>query len=311
MSTVKGIDVSNNIWLGKLSYVEIFMDCAKLYPDFLDHFKFDIITDSSGKKYLVSDVMETDKSYSFIVKHPNFHPFCREDVPQSNVRSKGLVFIRAMNLKDLTESEFDSFDLQRQSECDNVKELIEFTFNSKIATLTVGHLVAFLSRSLNEFVNDPHFGFRLEGIDGKRESIQLESRLLKRIRELVYNPIPREFLTELAPENRINYIIMRAYLNVISRNDAMLLFPEWKLKFKEYGNFIEKLVLKIGKVYRKEEDDTEFYKFARSIVFNYLIPIKGFNEYKSSKESDSIIRESLIDPQHTYTILKGYELFGQ
>lgn len=299
IATTKGIDVSNNYWLGDMNYTNIFMELLNKYPLFNDYARFSVEDNK-----LVSEGLDKEYCYTFIMKHNNFHPYSKQE--------NGLVFIQSTDLRTLESKQEESFyDLEVQKKITNIKTVLEKGLKQKLNGMNVGHLVSYSSRSLDDYLKNTLFGFKLVSKDSRREDLLIESYLLKRIREIVYNPIPKEYMNQINSKDRINFIIMRSYLHETNRTDSLKLFPEWKEKFTVYSKFIDQLLINIAKVYRKDpESELPIYKFAQLIVAKYLIPFRGISVYKSGRDTDNTIKNLIIDPQHTFTLLSGYNIIN-
>jgi hypothetical protein len=237
MSTIKGIDVSNNVF-NTLTYKEMFnesLECMGIIPqEFYDS-------------------LNKNTSYTFGFKHPDLHPFMEgKGTPIYKVWFVQMVEIKqGLEHMDISTHE-DYFKINRSSIWEKIP-------NHRISTLqikSIGAMFNKLKLSYEQFINKGVvcYGFILvaknhnDFIDERDYSVlMLESSLLKFIRELYYD----ESYTGFSKEkhlNRTKTIIINSFLD----NNRTELFSRLFPQFMEKLNSIMKLELKItDQIYEK------------------------------------------------------------
>ena len=99
-----------------------------------------------------------------------------------------------------------------------------------------------------------HYGYIFRGSFeelGENSNILIESSLMKKIRQLVYN-LPHKDELIFNNENIIDYITLRAYLNYSNSKVFIDLFPQYSRYYEKYKNFINELVNRILQCYRNK-----------------------------------------------------------
>jgi len=214
LGTTNSYEMNDCKFMGSKTYMGLLSDIIKQYPEF------------SFEK------LDIHYSYCIGFKHQNMHLFSAD--------KQKAWFIQKTNLETMVTDYTNITGLENQgiiTEKPNFDTLIET--NNKA-----------LRNYLKEFRID--FGYILRGefAESKEQSnILLESTLLKKIRQLIYN-FPRELTMNLTNENRLGYIILRAYLNYSNRKIFIDLFPQYQRKFDEYKELINNLVTRIVQCYR-------------------------------------------------------------
>lgn len=215
MSSTNGYDVSNHTWMGPRTYSETLHLILQKY-----NFNF----------------KNLNKSHCYCIgfRHHEFHPLLKDPqcawiVQVCNVSDANTAAPRITLVSDeiglpvqrpVVATTRDVFPAEDRSLIDYFKSI--------------------------ENAGEPHihYGFVLRAAD---DNILVESKLLQRIRQIMYN-IPydkKKSSAGISSENRLNYVVLRAYLSKRDRNLFLNLFPQFIGKFKHYDSVFSKLANRI------------------------------------------------------------------
>jgi hypothetical protein len=294
MSSSNGYEINTYLWMGPLSYEAAFKDVATKYPEFS------------------FDRLDKSKCYTIGFRHNDFHPLLTD--PSS------AWFIQSVDLNTLVVSFDESIGLPFQ---EKVKITNSDQFYKELHELR---------ESLNNYVHSARgnganptirYGLILRGkfeTRGSSANVFLESELMKRIRQLMYN-LPKEKTTKMTIDNnnRLEYSILRAYLNYTSARYTFInLFPQYASQYEKYSNIINKLVTRIVQSYRNKnvhavvvkkmngsgsntnnnnEDKTSSYIDKLTSAFiEHLNQNERVNAF--DPQSKNIIHDYIVDPKY-------------
>lgn len=81
MASTNSYDLTNCLFMGELTYGEIFMDLLKNYPMFVDKYGIKLTTFDDGVKYFTSSPeLSRSFSYTFIMHHHNLQPIGEDGI---------------------------------------------------------------------------------------------------------------------------------------------------------------------------------------------------------------------------------------
>jgi hypothetical protein len=294
LATTNGFDVTPIVWLSSSTYGEIFFETLKLYPEALQSTGLRLES-RDNKMVLVSDKLRTDVCHSFTLTNYKLHPF------QKN--AEGLVHIQSLKITNdqIYEAKEDGdifLDVPVQSPL-TTEELSQFSPN-----MIVEDLYKFSTEhDLQFFVEHPLYGFLLRSRSSGTD-ILLESKLLRRIRQLVYQQLPKNLLPRIHPDHRLTFIALRAFLHhppqtrFSSRKDFLLIFPEWKEKFNSFNQYMDELSADILAVLHRRSENPFAVSVVNEIIYPRCNPILLTNV--------KAVKDALLRPEYTYTIFFGY-----
>lgn len=265
LGTTNGYEMNNMRWMGPKTYEEMFNEITRFYPEFsLDKF---------------------DKKYSYCIgfKHHSNQIFTNE--PQH------AWFIQRTNLETLISDTVNKTGLPLQKPTKiifNYKDLINT--NDKA-----------LRNYLRTSERPIHYGYILRGDFGElgeNSNVLLESTLIKKIRQLVYN-LPRESTITFTHFNRLEYVILRAYINYSNRKIFIDLFPQFSKYYDIYREFINNLVYRIVQCYRNRNiklRPTQKVDQLASIFIGYINKGAKINSFDDNCKS--IIYDYVVDIEY-------------
>lgn len=245
MSSTNGYAVESFKWMGSTTYMEAFMETLP---------KFDF------------DQLDKTHCYSIGFRNKRFHPFAADLPTAWLIRNYDLV-----NKCDVVDEEIGvpmQRPVTRRSICDtvdaddfyaNMLSINEKSLDIYISRLientkkipsndTLDTIACEIAHERNSKLMNPsvHYGFILRreiAADDYNSNIMLESTLFKKIRQFVYNLPKGERMRKLKARgvvidesNRLNYCMLRNYLDRSNRDTFVRLFPGF---FREYQRYDE------------------------------------------------------------------------
>lgn len=316
MSSTNGYDVGEYKWIGPRTYNEVFWSVAALYPEFS------------------LDKLDTNLSYSIVFRSPEFHQF-PADRPKMFVVSAynrttlkpvykiniGIPMQQALDIAAHTETTEDTPTSQQLkvlvSRCNDALTVYlknlgltpeQFTQPSKIPS---EELLARASKVDPSAIN---YGYILRGTNF---NIMIESTLLKKIRQFMYNLPKGERLRELTSRGviidnttRTDYCALRAFLNRRDRQTFYNLFPQFAPKFAHYENIINQLSMRVLQCFKNKKTKSKLASSSatdaayESVVldkvavcmYDYINNKEKINVYDSS--AISIITDYIVDSRY-------------
>ena len=206
ISTTSGYEMNNVQW-NNITYQQALDEILKTYNITFDDLK-----------------LSKDKCYSFIIKHPNFHPFWEDNKPTYKI-----VFIQSVVLAtgiiNKVNDVHDNLSIIRKLECNNVHELFKNAKQAKDPN--VKYLFGYILRS-----------------DYNIPNLLIESSLLINIRKLAYDNNLKKF-SQNNKLDHINSFKLSAYLSRKSHTQFLELFPQYRDDFKYFDSVINKVINRI------------------------------------------------------------------
>jgi hypothetical protein len=196
IATYTSYDISNYRRFSDLKYIDAIRETLILYPKFN------------------WDKLDKDKCYTLCFSHPAFHPLQKQP---------SMSYIQCYDLLNST----------------YVVQNIGIPEQSTITISNPSNMIKSLNNTLHDYLRGqkPNFGYLLvdktKGMNDK-QIILMESKLMKTVRQLVYN-IPKKMTL-----NCELYITLKAFLSIHNRL-FIRLFPQYKSTFDKYYAFINDL----------------------------------------------------------------------
>lgn len=225
IATTNGYDVSDLIWAGKKTYRQVFDEVIVEFPEF----KF--------------DALDKTIAYTIGFHHPEFHPF-----KGTNEKEKNAWLIYTTSPTEV------QIGIPLQKRVTGVFEMQDF--------------IALSKNSMDKFIEDKSvlYGFIMRHKTdqyGQFSNVVIESRLLKRIRDIVYNDksgrLDPHHAEYIGSEKRMSYIALKSYLDINNREIFIMLFPQYQGDYNKYEKCITELAKRIisGKESKTECLDNE------------------------------------------------------
>jgi len=287
ISTRNGYSMRNVKWLSK-TYGEVFDELLKDY-------KIDL------------SKLDKDYSYSFIFRHKDFHLHAQNE--------KNLLYLtKIVNIKLLN---------KYINDIDNISNTIEILKKANIA-LTKDNLNNFglnevkLQTEVNtdiyqlkkKFMKTFHdssnkvLGWIVRGdydTYGQLSTILLETSLMNIIRESLYNYTTAEkiLLKDNEKINRLNYIILRSYLNPKINHMFVNIFPNLKSHYEYLDNIFNDTAKKIITIQNFEIDNCD-----KPVEQEYILKIKKMTKlFENRPEIKDLVYSNVNDREKTFKIL--------
>lgn len=245
-------DVSNIIWIGTKTYVEIFKDLVdRLYPEFATETGMRILG-SEGNYFLDFTKLDKNKAYTIGFRHYDFHPI--KDDPEK------IWQIQVIDLADPFNAEpadFDNclpvFDMQEyvdKNTINSVDDIIALTENS-VENATVGKkpLGSYAAAAASDdlpLIKTYNYGYLLSstdrGVTKENSSILIPSEFLKKIRDIHYMDWGSSKIN-IDKSNIHNVKIMRSLLGPTKKKELFIaIHPEAEEQMVQFTKFIDEII---------------------------------------------------------------------
>lgn len=237
MSSSNGYEINKFQWMGDKTYEQALRDVLNKYPDFS------------------FDKLDKRRCYTIGFRHSDFHPLLSD--PAS------AWFIQSTEIDNSSEHNFA---------LSTSDDIIGLPLQTKVVIETQDQFYNALTQcnnALNNYMNSVrrndgkdisalsiNYGLVIRGnftTLGASANIFIESELMKKIRQLMYN-LPKDHgRNQINHSNRMEYTILRAYLNYTSARYMFInLFPQFAPQYEKYSNIISKIVNRITQSYRNK-----------------------------------------------------------
>lgn len=208
MSTAHGFDVSNLKWFSDTTYGEAFESLFKQYE-----FSY--------------DKLDVKRCYTIGFRHPGFHPLATDPAKMWFVQS---VDVGTQEI----DNHCDFLPEQTVVKLNSMNGLVEAS-NSALDEYFIG-----LRRDDKQIAHN--YGYILRGPAeslGPAAAIIVESTLMRKVRQLVYNvPKSKHINTALITNHneRLQFMVLQAYMSATSRYVMYNLFPQFIENYKHFEN---------------------------------------------------------------------------
>lgn len=313
MSSTNGYDVSNYKWIGPKTYTEAFSDVAAMYPNF-----------SFAK-------LDPNCSYTIVFRHPDFHQFAAGSTMYASVISCfnvttckqvykfdiGIEGQKPVDMKTVMQLD-DAAEPTQKEQFTYLQQSNSNALNNYLAAVVTANATPdqVLARAKTADPASIHYGYILRS---GTANVILESTLLKKIRQFMYN-LPRgDKLKELLAAGviidnttRTRYCTLRAFLSPADRKLFFDLFPQFHADTVQYATMLSQLSLRILNCFKNKKarsrlststvdstTSTNSVMLDRIAVhmFDYISSKEKLNVYGS--DSQSIINDYIVDSRYT------------
>lgn len=243
ISTTRGYKMLHQTW-DALTYREMIETALKKTCDI----SFDELCEK----------LDQNICYTFGFKHPNIHPFKEgnSDDPYN------FWFVQAQNPETRQRHNLPRISIPKQKKVDGITD-VKVLFN-------------ILKRSLSMFLSTGqiNYGFILTRKDKTDKNILLESSLMQKIRQMVYNKKVRfYFQQEYSPKLRA----VVNYFNVNTKALYISLFPQDLPVYAEIDNLMEKTIVDVMAKKNKQAQSGEIPEWFILHVYDYANNVIGEN----------------------------------
>lgn len=260
ISTLNGYDVGAYRWMGQKTYMETLAESF-----------YNLSRGAVGYEVPNMEVvfakLNKDNCYSLGFRHPDYHPFTAD--------SAGVWMIKSYNLKTQKEESMDELGFPQQIEISLESILPRAQYPGKsdtdyhrrvcdeIIEMCKKALVSFKKSNSNVRKNkntiensfNINYGFIFRApFDecGTQSNVSIESRLYSEIRKFIYNQPYRAADNKVGVsfDNRLNYSVLRAFLNYSVKHTFITLFPQFDTEFSACKTLVEEILDKVTKLAR-------------------------------------------------------------
>lgn len=307
ISTNKAYDANNLEFINNKTYLDVFNELLNIYPNF-----------NISK-------LDVNKCYTLCMKYSPYHPFIENHYENPNK----VIFIQSVDMY-----EFNTNKKLKINENEDLGFPVTEKYNiNDYSNLQNVYLI--LNNEINRFKKEnknenykPIFGFILRSSDFNRtknySNILLESNLLSKIRNLLYN---HNFTKKLhfynILENQNNVVINKNYYNMQSliclrifllKKDLNLfvnLFPQSKLVIKSYDLFLKyltKYIIKNFNVLSKSMINIDKLFKNEIVLDTYQLPCEMNINYNKLNKLVMIILSDLKDKKINLNVIENYDI---
>lgn len=274
-STSNAIDASNHTWLGASTYAMVLKELLGTHKNF-----------SFAK-------LQKNRCYTFVFKHPDFHPFMAESPRISLVQSVG-------DKMDISYTEDIGVPLCK---------MMSITYE-KMRTSADNALETFVrSRS----VDDINYGYILRSKTPEKRDYCIESTLMKYIRKTIYDLPPANTMqgSLSGPNQRIFYIVLRAIMVPDFHTYFLKVFPQFEDLWLWCDELLNNLANKVIVMHAGSNRDGASPTIEESTARILTEKLRHENININSSHAKSIITDFVRDTGNLSTlhmcILKVYE----
>lgn len=307
ISTNKAYDANNLLYADNKTYLDVFNEILNNYPNF------------------TVEKLNTNKCYTLCMKYHKFHPF----IENKNEKQNKLIFIQSVDIQEL--------NLNKKLKINNNEDIgLEITEIYDLKNFNnLQQIYLILSNEINRFKKEsslenykPLFGFILRSknfsITKNYSNILLESNLLSKIRNLIYNhnfTKKLHFYNVLENQNNINInknhynmlnlISLRIFLIKKDLNLFTLLFPQLKENIKFYDNFLKyltKYIIKNYNIFTKHLISIDKIFKNELQLDTHQIPIEININYFKLNKLVMIILSDLKEKQINLNVNENYDI---
>jgi hypothetical protein len=345
LSTSNGYDVSSLLWMGGLTFAEIFFDLAtRAYPDFCKQTGIALKKGPGDVTRLTFLHLDPHWCYTVGFRHHDFHPMKADPERMWQIQCTDLTGARpqvnqltapttlvatADGVLGAEKAVLGLPGLPWQVPCNRaalpavltsgkLRELGADAYDVAMAYIALRGPYALPPRPGSALPRELVYGFILRSRDpactGVCSDVLLESPLLARIRKIVYERAPRSVRPYLTPADRLEHNAMRAFLTANEREAFLALYPEWKTRFQHFKEFTENVVLLIITVLRQRALDPAScepaMRSATGDVARALIEHIARHENLAAfqKNTESIVRDYVLNPVYAFLFLRALQV---
>jgi hypothetical protein len=324
-------------WIGSTTYNQVLNAILSEFPDF---------------SY---DKLDKHKSYTIGFRHSEFHPLNDTKTPHAwfiqsadlssleikNNENIGLPIQQALSWNYILSSQMNSSInlsndnvLSTQGSSHPTQGSVNFTQGSlptnklplaheasaRVREILINTSNTALTKYLETGNKEIHYGYIFRSKTGRSPDLTVESELLKHIRQLVYN-LPKPFNTILTINelNRMDYVVLRAFMNPEYAYEFIQLFPQFRAKYNEYTTFFEnftQLIIlalqndkktcdSLEKAVEKSRDKEQRQLYAASVIVKHL----RIHYVTNHEQWQNLISEFLMNQKYLnvyFSCLRNY-----
>ena len=235
ISTSKAYDANNLIFVNNKTYKNVLDEILTQYPNFS------------------FDYLNKDKCYTFCIKYIQYHPF----IENLHYNNNKIIFLQSVDMKLFNETSKLIIN-----EEEDLGIPISLLYNCEIFK-DINIIYSYLLNEIGRYKKEKHlasyeplFGIILRSTNFNKtknySNILLESNLMSKIRNLIYNHTftkklnfynvldkSNNMIIDKNYYNMLNLISLKVFLTKKDLNLFMLLFPDYKPIIKLYDNTLK------------------------------------------------------------------------
>jgi hypothetical protein len=344
LATSNGYGVSTLKWMGSKTYAEVVFEVASMYPEFIQETKASLVKTADGETRIDFGHLDPGKCYTVGFRHHDFHPMRTDPQRMWQIQSvdllsgvisyggcKGLPGIPHQVMGDpvrladeirrggLGRPALEKYAVRETSGRDpnlKVEHLIAFGADSlEIARKYIADRKGESAKDASRLPAEIHYGYILRSrnvnITGENSDFLIESSLLKKVRQIVYERPPKNVREDVDHKTRLEFNALRSHLTMTEKDTFEALFPQWRSAFRKYDEFIKNVIHMIRHMHRQNalgpsSRDPPLRTATTSLASALLAhitshePLAPFN-----KDTESVIRDWVINPEYTLLFMRA------
>jgi len=299
MSSANGFDIGTYKWMGDTTYENAFKEIVERY----EGFSF--------------DNLDKTRSYTMGFRYHDFHPFLHDPECVWFIQSCDLAELNTNNTLNITTTIGDV-----PSEVAMLERQTTILVSADDADKFMKSMINECKGSINEVLRNNEnktnivYGFIFRDTTntyGNHSNIVIESELMKSLRRLLYNfnDVKRDKRITVNYTNRMNFIVVRSYLNYMYRPLFISLMPQFALQYEHFNNTSNQIVSKII-YYLRNHNARQRISDSRTRKNTLDEMIFALTEYVSKNgrvnvhdsNTKSIIYDMVVSPTFTHMYYK-------
>lgn len=289
IASSNGYDVSSYYWIGDLTYAEVLYDLfSRLYPESIDKNGITLVDN-----FLLDFNLDTNFCYTIGFRHHNFHPLlldpeCVWNIQHVNLLTKEVIYENG--LLGIP----NQINIDQSTEC--IKSVDQLTSINK---LSVNNAV-----KINPSFN---YGFILKSRDPsitkQFSSVLIESPLLRKIKNHIYD-YPSNLLNQfINNKNRLEYVIIKNYFNKQEKNDIIQLYPQFNNVYTSLSKCINDTINCIITIMKNKQANTnDQLNYKPCIITLSYALLKHISKHEAldpfNKDIESILKDYITNIEY-------------
>ena len=316
LASSNGYDVSSLCWIGPLTYAAVFHDIIqRLYPEFMVSTGMTLEAQAEGVTRLNFTKLDRTRCYTVGFRHHNFHPMKTDPERMWQIQSTDLSGItpniifsgNGRGLPVIPDQHVYADDfLGAPTTLERLRSAGSPAFAQAVAYAAATELPR-----PRELPTELNYGYilRPRSLAHTRGHLDflIETPLLEKIREIVYERAPRSIRDKLVATDRLEYNALRAFLTASQRGSFLALYPDWAARFQAYEEFVNNVIHRIVNAIRHRAVDREvtFNSPTGQVAHALLGHICRYEKLTAfHKHVESIVRDYVVNPEYAFLFLR-------
>lgn len=309
IASSRGYDVSSLKWIGNFTYAEIIHDVMrKEYKEFCQKMGVELMVEDEMTKLVIRNL---DRKYSYTIgfRHHNHHPLIFDPEKLWLIHSLEIETCQIRYDQKLMDIPMQDKYEENSVTYEQLKKKCQNSFTEAVKFIAMAYRGGEKVKQKYKF----NYGYMLKAncqVSGELKNVIIESPFLKHIKKILYEKVvPETAKKDITPANRMEYNMLRAFMTVTERDNALDTFPTWTPAFKSYSEYMKELIDMIYHCMRQKsmEDISKLpdYQCAKGkLAIRFMNHILKHERINFDENCKSIIRDYVIQPEYVTQILE-------